>query len=132
VSKLLNSIGIDGEIDLKLRCSNDHLSEFVTEKLSDNINSFTSRTAASVSNISIGLDLRKTNVKIKGVPEYECRINMFSDQGNFYASEVKIGAVSAVSGCLSNIEYQIEKKKGKYVSRMKTREKDNYSFIEET
>lgn len=130
MNKIADSFGTSGELDLKVRCSNDHLSEFVTEKLGDNLKAFTSRVSRNISNISLGLDLKKNSIRVKGIPQYECKINMMSDQGSFYATEISIGAVSAVNGCLSNLETQIEKKKDKHSYRNR-RNKEFYEVQEE-
>lgn len=130
MGRLSDSFGTSGELDLRVRCSNDHLSEMVTKKLDDNLKSFTSRVSGSISNIYLGLDLKKNSIRVKGIPQYECKINLTTDQGNFYATEISIGAVGAVNGCLSNLETQIEKKKAKYYSRAKSRDKESYLLSE--
>ena len=126
----VDSFGVGGSMDFRFRCSNDNLSEFVTNKVDDSIKTFTSKFADNFSNVSIDLDLKKGYIRVKGVPEYECRINLITDTGMFYAKENGIGAVKAVSSCLSQLETQIRKKQGRYETRVPTRGRDPYMMSE--
>ena len=78
----------------------------------------------------VDVDLRRLFVKLRGIPEYECRINLITNNGSFHATDVGIGAAQAVSEALAGLEIQIEKKLDKRMNR-KTIRKEVPFVLEE-
>lgn len=125
-----DNTGIDGSFDVRFRCKDEHFSDVVLNKLGSDIKDFTSRLGKQFNSVSIDLDMRKQYIKVRGIPEYECRINLITDKGSFYASEIGIGAVQTLNECFNNLETQIFRKIGKMNSRIPMRGKDPYMPVE--
>ena len=126
----LENRGIGGSLEVKFRCKDERLSNMVLHKLDSDINNFTSRIGKQFNTVSIDVDMRKQYIKVRGIPEYECRINLITDKGSFYASEVGIGAIQALNECFSSLDTQIFRKLGKMISRIPSRGNDPYMAVE--
>lgn len=126
----LDNTGIGGSLEVRFRCKDEHFSDMVLNKLDSDIKDFTSRIGKQFNNVSIDLDMRKMYIRVRGIPEYECRINLVTDKGSFYSSEIGIGAVQALNECFGNLQTQIFRKIGKMNSRIPSRGKDPYMLAE--
>ncbi len=117
-------------ISLKIR-HDAGMNSFTANKLSSEFDSFNQRHAETFGSAYMGVDLRKSGIKVRGVEQYECRINMVTDKGLFHATSKGLGAVKAVHEALKEIELQVEKKKAKFESRIPSRDDYPSSVLEE-
>ncbi len=117
-------------IDLKVR-HQDSLTSFTASKLNNELDSFRQRHGEKFRNAYMGLDLKKTGIKVRGVEEYSCKINMVTDKGNFHATSKGIGVIKAVHDALKGLETQIERKIAKFYERVSAREDYPHNILEE-
>lgn len=124
------TLDIDGSLEVRFRCSNEQLSEFIVKKMDSDLKAFTSKYGQHFTSMNVDLDVRKMRAKIRGIPEYECRINFITDKGSYHATSSGIGAVNAMNDCLSSLEIQIIRKKAKFENKNPTRSQDPYMVSE--
>ena len=117
-------------IEVRFRCPDEHLNNMIMQKLDFEIKAFTEKVNRNFNTIAIDMDMRKRYIKVRGIPEYECKINLTTDKGSFYASEVGIGAIRALNESFRSLETQIFKKIGKMNKRIAVRDKDPYTVLE--
>ncbi len=112
--------------NFKLRGNDVNFSDLIWNKLDSELDSFGNKFMNFLGNIDLEIDIRKTHVKVRGIPQYECRINMLSDRGLYYAVDQGIGAIHAVSECLFNLEKQIYRKKTNFILKRNNKDKRSY------
>lgn len=116
--------------DYRLRCENQNLNPYLTNKVDDEINSFLGKFRPVLGTAYMDIDMKHSKAKVRGIPEYECRINLVADRGIFNVSSKGIGVVNSINKALEKLEFQVFKIKGKYNKRV-PREQQLKGFYEE-
>lgn len=117
---------VDMPFEYRFRCDKHNLKGFLVDKVNSEIESFRNKFSSMLGGTHMDLTVKHTNSRFRGIPEYECKIKLISDKGNFYATAKGIGTIKAVSECIDNVEEQIFKTKMKSLSKNRRRGQDPY------
>lgn len=101
------------EIGFRLSGNSKSLNEHLKERAEQQVSEFIQKNNHLFKTANIDVNIKRTNRKVHGLPEYECKINLIGSTGNFYAKDKGFGITKAVQETLEGIQEQVYKKKAK-------------------
>lgn len=115
-------------VEYRFRSPNT-INGYLSEKINAQINNFIDKYKSILDNSHLDVAVHKTKASRRGIPEYECRIMIISDNGKFYATSKGIGTVSAVNNTLSELQEQVIRIKSRLQRKDRIRERGEDPYV---
>lgn len=120
----------DYPMEYRFRCENQTLTNTLMQNVDEQIKGFLSKYGSILKDSNMDISLKPTQAKRRGIPEYECNINLITKRGIFHANSKGIGTKKAIREALDAIRIQIFSEKTRKNKRIIARDKDPYMAVE--
>lgn len=120
----------DYPLEYRFRCENQTLSNSLMEDVDYQIKSFLGKYGSIVKDANMDISVKPTQAKRRGIPEYECNINLITKRGIFHSNSKGIGTKKSINKAIEAIQTQLFSEKSRKTKRIIARDKDPYMAVE--